>query len=37
MIQLKKQGPTRQARKKFKLTAEGIKKVKAMLAKTAGE
>jgi hypothetical protein len=33
MIQIKKQGNTRQARRKFKLTAEGIKKVKEMLQK----
>lgn len=33
MIQLKKQGNTRQARRKFKLTAEGMKKVKEMLQK----
>lgn len=35
MIQLKKQGNTQQARRKFKLTAEGIKKVKEMLRKSA--
>lgn len=31
MIQLKKKGNTRQARRKFKLTTEGIKRVKSML------
>jgi hypothetical protein len=31
MIQLKKKGSTRQARRKFKLTTEGIKKVRGML------
>jgi len=31
VIQLKKKGTTRQARRTFKLTTEGIKKVKAML------
>ncbi len=33
VIQLKKQGTTQQARRKFKLTTEGIKKVKGMLPK----
>jgi len=35
MIQLKKQGNTRQARRKFKLTAAGIKKVNEMFKKEA--
>jgi hypothetical protein len=36
MIQLKKQGRTRQARQKFKLTAEGIKKVQEMIRQASG-
>ena len=36
MIQLKKKGTTRQARRKFKLTTEGVKKVRGMLT-TSGE
>ncbi|MBI3566501.1 MAG: hypothetical protein HY079_15005 [Elusimicrobia bacterium] len=35
MIQLKKQGKSRQARRKFKLTTEGIKKVREMISATA--
>jgi hypothetical protein len=35
MIQLKKQGSTRQARRKFKLTTVGIKKVQQMISKLA--
>lgn len=31
LVQLKKKGTTKQARRKFKLTSEGIKKVKLML------
>lgn len=33
LVQLKKKGTTRQARRKFKLTTEGIKKVKGMIEK----
>jgi hypothetical protein len=36
-IQTRKAGTTRQAKKKYKLTAEGIKRVRQMLAGTGGE
>lgn len=34
LVQLKKKGTTKQARRRFKLTSEGIKKVKGMLKAT---
>lgn len=37
VIQVRKDGTSQQARKRFRLTREGIKSVQSMLAKTAGE
>jgi uncharacterized protein YodC (DUF2158 family) len=34
IVQLRKQGKTRQAKRKFKLTTEGVKKVREMLARS---